>query len=107
MSQDFEYLDEDEYPTEEALLKIQTWDWRDMKGVFDFMKSLWYYDDYFTECRDRNNNKTVYMISTIGWSGNESLIEALEKNYMIWSTTWVSSRRGGHYIFELKDKQND
>lgn len=41
-----------------------------------------------------------YTFSTGGWSGNEDLIRAMEQNWMIWSLTWVQSRRGGHYIFE-------
>jgi hypothetical protein len=44
-------------------------------------------------------------ISTAGWSGNESLIRAMEKNSFMWATTWVQSRRGGHYIFEIDNDE--
>lgn len=97
----------DPYPTDEQLEIIEKWDWNDIPGVFEYIKSLWFYDEYFSPVRDANSKKTIYMVSTVGWSGNESLIYALQKNYFIWSTTWVSSRRGGHYIFEVKDKTNE
>ena len=43
-------------------------------------------------------------ISTAGWSGNESIIYAMQNNKsMLWNLTWVQSRRGGHHIFELKE----
>ena len=54
---------------------------------------------------ERKANKIVhrYYISTAGWSGNETIIRAMQKNIMMWQLNWVQSRRGGHYIFELKE----
>jgi hypothetical protein len=46
--------------------------------------------------------KHRYYISTAGWSGNESIIYAMQENNLMWSLNWVQSRRGGHYIFELE-----
>ena len=43
----------------------------------------------------------LFRISTGGWSGNESIIRAMERNGMMWHLNWVQSRRGGHYIFEI------
>ncbi len=83
------------YPTEETLDQISHWPWADRAALFEFIEEAWEYPDYFT----RNGNH--YDISTGGWSGNESLIGALQKNWMIWSTCWESSRRGGHYEFEI------
>ena len=37
-----EYLDEDGYPTEEALAKIASWDYEDPKGWFAFIKETWH-----------------------------------------------------------------
>ena len=102
-----EYLDVDGYPTDEALDLIKNWSYEDKKGCFDFIKSLWYYPEYINEEKAEDeifgHSVTRYNISTVGWSGNESIINSLSNNYIIWSSTWVQSRRGGHYIFEVKD----
>lgn len=95
-----EYIDADGYPSEEALELIAKWDFMDMKKCFEFIKELWTYSNYFKEeCLD---DKIIYHLSTCGWSGNESIINAMQKNIMIWTLSWVQSRRGGHYIFEYK-----
>jgi hypothetical protein len=103
-----ELMDEDNYPTEQALQKISEWQLpdldRSMIEFFKYVRSLWVYDcwqerSYFNE--DRNRWYTEYKISTMGWSGNESVIRAMMNNRLVWSLTWVQSRRGGHYIFEV------
>lgn len=112
MAEDKDYLDEDGYPTDHALDLIQAWPWSDPKGWFDFIKELWAYRDWgWTETEGGVDDwteqqipvtTTRFHISTAGWSGNESIIRAMEKNDMLWHFHWVQSRRGGHYIFELK-----
>lgn len=101
-----DYLDSDGYPTEETLSKISTWDYRDKSGCFQFIQSLWCWEDFWNT-EDTTNEwgqkVRIHHVSTGGWSGNESLIYALQKNFIIWSSTWVQSRRGGHYIFEEKE----
>jgi len=112
-----ELLDEDGYPTEAALDIVETWHWYDARGWFGFIKSIWWYPDWGwdegEEPHEYRKDEIVYRynISTGGWSGNESIIRAMQKNEMMWHLNWVQSRRGGHYIFELKDfeyeKQSD
>ena len=104
-----ELLDDDGYPTDAALEIVRLWHWSDTKGWFEFVKSVWYSPSWGwsegLEPHDYLNNPEVYRyhISTGGWSGNESIISAMNENDMIWSLTWVQSRRGGHYIFEGKE----
>ena len=104
-----DFLDEDGYPTQDALTIVELWPFEDSNGWFIFIESLWYMksfgwasevcvpNEYRPEVQAR-----VYHISTAGWSGNESIIRSMEKNESLWHYHWVQSRRGGHYIFEVE-----
>ena len=109
-----DFIDEDGYPTEDALEIIELWHWDDARGWFKFIESLWAYHDWawkeidephewkdLKQYKDRIVHR--YYISTAGWSGNESIIHAMQKADFMWRLNWVQSRRGGHYIFELKE----
>jgi hypothetical protein len=107
-------LDDDGYPTENALEIIRLWDWNDQKGWFDFIKSIWWHPSWGwsegEEPHEYQKDEIVYRynISTGGWSGNESIIQAMEQNKnILWSLTWVQSRRGGHYIFEIRNIEDE
>lgn len=102
-------LDDDGYPTEDALTIIREWTFQmPTRELFDFIKSIWWMPDWgWKECEviDEITGETnyAYYISTGGWSGNESIVEAMQDNkYFFWFRNWVQSRRGGHYIFELR-----
>lgn len=99
-------LDEDGYPTEFALGKIRDWDIMDSKGWFDYIFSIWNFESYrWTEDGEDEIHKkpvTKYYLSTGGWSGNESIIGAMQENRMLWFLTWVQSNRGGHYVFYIR-----
>lgn len=103
-----EMLDEDGYPTIAAERIVELWPWEDKKGWFAFIESIWHLRSWgwheAEEPHDWDKERKVYRynISTAGWSGNEGLIQAMEKNNWMWHTTWVQSRRGGHYIFEVE-----
>lgn len=102
-----EFLDEDGYPTDDALTIVEKWHWDDPKGWFKFIENIWYLRSWgwgegvADHEWQKDTQVYLYEISTAGWSGNESLIHAMMKNDMLWNTTWVQSRRGGHYIFEV------
>ena len=102
-----EFLDEDGYPTQDALTIIELWPFEDRKGWFLFIKPLWYLKSFGWAEGEVNHDyiegKKVYLyeISTAGWSGNEAIIRSMEKNDFLWHLVWVQSRRGGHYQFEL------
>lgn len=94
-----------EYPCEEELKKIVEWPHEDgYVPLMDFIQSLWQYPDYFTKqpgtCVS-DKTEALYTVSTGGWSGHEDIIAAMQKNHLFWISCWVSSRRGGHYQFEI------
>jgi len=108
------FVNDDGYPTDDALEIIKLWHWDDARGWFKFIESLWAYHGWGWKEKDEPHewedlkqykDKTVhrYYISTAGWSGNESIIRAMQKNDFMWHLNWVQSRRGGHYIFELRE----
>jgi hypothetical protein len=91
----------DEYPTEAELEEIKTWDYT--KGWHELLRrvvSIWWGGEYYFAQHGEHH----WCVSTCGWSGNEEIIEALQSNYLFWSLCWVSSRRGGHYIFKVPEK---
>jgi hypothetical protein len=109
---DADFLDEDGYPTEQALEVVEKWHWEDIPGWFKFIEGIWHFNswgwkekiephewgDKFDQYKDRMVRR--HYVSTGGWSGNESIIRAMQRNDMMWHLNWVQSRRGGHYIFE-------
>lgn len=91
---------EDGYPTKEALKRIKNWDWlkhHNLIEFLDFIKSLWQWEDRFVL---RGKQVLKLYLSTGGWSGNESIIDALHNNFF-WTAFWEKSIRGGHYWFKI------
>jgi hypothetical protein len=99
MNEDF--VDDDGYPTDEALDRITNWNHGDgWVELMQFIQSIWRASDWGFRVEE-NEGKLTYNLYTGGWSGNESIIGSMQKNYFFWATAWVQSRRGGHYIFEI------
>ena len=102
-------LDDDGYPTDSALDIVKLWHWSDSKGWFKFINSIWnlrswgWHEGLEKDERNLDNEVYRYNISTAGWYGNESIIHAMQQTDMLWTMTWVQSRRGGHYIFEDRE----
>ena len=105
----FHLLDEDGYPTDEALKYIRNWgsekingelvygkffDNTDYTELLDYIKELWYYDYGYKE------EDGMLELHTIGWSGNESIIAELE-NTIFWMLKFRAYSTGGHYYFRL------
>lgn len=95
-----EALDQDGYPTEEALKFIEEYDIdKDgPEGLISFIREVWYLPDWGF-IRDGDSLE----LHTAGWSGNESIIKALQESWF-WVVCWESSRRGGHYYFDGLNK---
>ena len=109
----------DGYPDEEELTRIRTWHWDDgWKALMEYVRERWWMADVLWRQSDDDpavaaapdeaymtkRGARYYSISTGGWSGNESLIEAMRDNeHLFWTLGWWSSRRGGHYTFVVTD----
>ena len=103
-------FDKDGYPTDETLERIRTWDiktMRDAAEAMDFAGSAWSYPDRW-ECIERwedpdwpSHPKRVCRFSTGGWSGNESIVDAIEGNQMLQMLGAWSWQRGGHYEYRF------
>jgi hypothetical protein len=94
-------LDSDGYPRPKTLTRIKQWKAGDSIALMEYVKSVWRYADcgYWQE-RDEEGCR-MYEISTGGWSGNEEIIQAMKANHIFWMVNWLSSRRGGHYVFKV------
>jgi len=106
-------FDKDGYPTDETLERIKTWPIErnaDFGAVMDFAGRAWSYPD----CWERIGNCGLtlitsdrpclrYVFSTGGWSGNESIVAAIEANQIVQMVGAWSWRRGGHYEYRFPD----
>lgn len=94
-------FDSSGYPTDETLRAIREWG-TDLEAGIRFIQKAWYYPDRFVEVRPG-----VWYVSTGGWSGNEELIGAWKRNFILWTQWYVLARRGGHFIFARGEDGDD
>jgi hypothetical protein len=86
--------DDGDYPSCEDIYKIIEWPDNDVMGLIEFIQSIWHWPDMASLDGDK------FELHTGGWSGNEEIVDAL-MGTMFWMMCWESSRRGGHYYFEI------
>jgi hypothetical protein len=91
--------DEDGYPTEEELKILKDWDAKDIQGLLDFLKDIWWESGWGYKLRGKKVLKLE--LHTGGWSGNEEIIGELQGT-MFWALYWQKTLRGGHYYFIIK-----
>ena len=89
-----------EYPSDQALRFIRKYDVlkEPIEDLVHFIIQEWWMPDWGCKFRGRH-----FELHTGGWSGNESLIGAAERNIMFWMMCWVKSVRGGHFYFEIPE----
>ncbi len=105
--------DQDGYPHNFELERIKGWDLKKdgVEGLLDLVEGCWWMAD---EGFVKRNGRTYSFrkpcikleLHSLGWSGNEDIIRALQENEFFWILYWVKSERGGHFYFEVpKPKQ--
>lgn len=104
-------LADDGYPSDAELDRIENWSAPRIKDLFPLMayvRERWKYPQYWEErdVEEYSRRDREYEISTGGWSGNESLIHALESNMMFSIIAPWSWRRGGHYIYRIPKERD-
>jgi hypothetical protein len=98
-------FDVDGYPSEQSLTAISVWQIKsneDIQALLDYCQTLWaYYGRWEDKPLDPEEGPMIW-VATGGWSGNESIIKALEENWIFWCLCWQMSRRGGYHEFRTR-----
>jgi len=81
------------YPSEENLQTIRTWDYQDLDGLMEFIRPL------FEEFGALRREGQDWILATGGWSGNEDIINAIMDNTMVKIAYYYQWTRGGAYVF--------
>jgi len=91
-------------PTEETLEAIRTWSWANPYLWLTFCRDCW--DENYGKINwdfvEGSRIKAEFI--TGGWSENETIIGAMGQNLILWGRCWMSSHRGGLYVFEEPGK---
>lgn len=110
MADDPELTDGD-YPTDETLERIRT---AAPREALELAQRAWHWDGWATRelradelllVRDGHADEPMpdyYRFATGGWSGNESIINALDGNFLVVGMCWLLSARGGLHIYEVR-----
>ncbi|HYE94417.1 MAG TPA: hypothetical protein VEA38_25510 [Terriglobales bacterium] len=101
-------MSDDRYPTEEELTAVETWDTADPAGWLGYISTLWWAADWgwrempVAEEAFTRRPYQAFHVSTGGWSGNEEIISAMQRNRWLWAQIIYGWRIGGHYEFRLQ-----
>jgi hypothetical protein len=101
-------FDGEGYPTDHTLDAIEHWSRRDIAGCLDFCRAAWHWPEMAHERLTPEELTILHAepgdrfvrFATGGWSGNESLITALQRNQHIRARAWRLSSRGGLHIYQ-------
>ena len=91
------------YPTEGELKIIKEWDLTKQEKVSDlleYIEEIWWAPDWGFILSGKRVLKLE--LHTGGWSGNEDIIGALQRNILFFALYWDKSVKGGHYYFTIK-----
>ena len=90
-------MDRDGYPDDADLEFIDNYSLLDQGTLplINHILKIWHWPEYATFDADG-----VLTLVTGGWSGNESIVSALEPTEF-WLFYWQSSERGGRFVFKI------
>jgi hypothetical protein len=99
---------DNDYPTEVELLRLETWPGQDLAGALDFVKTIWHWPDFASHdlrpeeaaVLHAHPGELYLRLATGGWSGNESIVRALNANRLLRTFTWRLSSVGGLHIYQ-------
>lgn len=98
-------MDNEGYPEQSELDAIKNWDIKDAFNLIAYLEEKWCYDTAIRKYwgKDNIHGRPVlfFELHTIGWSGNEDILNALLQNQMFSLMWYVKWERGGHYYFEI------
>lgn len=83
-----------DYPSEDDLRRIESWDVSDCAGLWGFLLLVWHWPEMATV------EGGMWRMATGGWSGNEDIVGAMHGNTMFWTMCWQRSERGGLHWFK-------
>jgi len=102
-------FDEDGYPSDETLRDISYWYTFNgytpkeflqfCEGAFNTHYGSWKIVENYNNDLLKDKPFDALRIATGGWSGNESVIQQMEKT-IFWSICWRASVSGGLYILD-------
>lgn len=87
-------FDQDGDITDNTFETIVKWD-KNWREFYDFIEDC--YDTNYGMIK-KQDGKIAFV--TGGWSINERILQAMTKNFMFMGLFWISSHRGGKYVFE-------
>lgn len=93
------------YPTEQTLKAIKNFDLMKKQDkileLIELIRENWKYaDDGYFKLKGKKIKRLE--LHTAGFSDNEDIINALQKNDLFFMLFWEKSVRGGHYYFKIK-----
>jgi len=94
-------FDCDGYPSDETLEAIENWPMEDFKNCLKFAEKA-YQKGYGVWKKEEGWIK----IATGGWSGNESVVYALQKQ-IYWNMLFIAKLCGGAYYIQDPETYND
>lgn len=107
-------FDADGYPTEATLRAVRRWPVKtpdDCTALLAYVGRAWHWPDMFQAAprlsRPFRGSRTLerrYRLVTGGWSGNESLVAALDGNRMFTMLCWRESHRGGLHVYAVPER---